>query len=435
MATAIVMPKLGNTVESSIIMRWHKAVGDPIEVGDIICEVETDKATLEVESTASGTVLALFFDEGDDVPVMVNIAAVGEPGEPIEHLRPETASPSPAKKQPGLTTTFDNATTTIPVASSADNGGRIAISPRAKNLAMRKGIALDTLSGTGPGGRIIERDVQMALEAAPKMTPLAQSMLRTGEFSPPAQGSGPRGRVMSHDLIPIDADIEAMQLSGRRRIIAQRMLESLQTTAQLTLNATADARALLNYRQRLKDSPEALALRDITINDLILFVVSRTLLDARELNATLTHETLRRHRRVHLGFAVDTPRGLIVPVIRDAHTLSLKQLANEAHRLADACLTDRITPDELNGGTFTVTNLGSFGIESFTPILNPPQVGILGVGNINPKPIEHEGDVIFAPHIGLSLTINHQVVDGAPGARFLQKLASNMANLETLLAF
>jgi pyruvate dehydrogenase E2 component (dihydrolipoamide acetyltransferase) len=223
-------------------------------------------------------------------------------------------------------------------------------------------------------------------------------------------------------------------VKGTRKVIANRMLASMQTTAQLTLNAFADARAMLDYRKRLKASPQPLGLQDVTINDLVLYVVSRTLLQYPDLNALFSGEAITQYKRVNLGFAVDTPKGLIVPVIRAASDLALKQISQEARRLASACQNGTVMPDELTGGTFTVTNLGSLGIETFTPILNPPQVAILGVGGVNLKPIDVDGDVQFIPHIGLSLTINHQVVDGAPGARFLQALTRNFAELELILA-
>ncbi len=280
------------------------------------------------------------------------------------------------------------------------------------------------------------------------MTPLARAMVEKGSFVAPPSGTGARGRITSRDLqaamppapqapaAPADGeqDVQAIQLTRVRRIIAERMLSSLQTTAQLTLNASADARPLLDYRKRLKASPEAHGLRSVTINDLILFVVARTLVRHPDLNALFVDSTVTQHTNVHLAVAVDTPRGLVVPVIRNANTLSLRQISQEAGRLAKASQEGRVSPDELNGGTFTVTNLGSLGIESFTPILNPPQVAILGVGSVNLKPVEVDGEVAFVPHLGLSLTINHQVVDGAPGARFLQALSGNIAELDLLLA-
>jgi pyruvate dehydrogenase E2 component (dihydrolipoamide acetyltransferase) len=242
------------------------------------------------------------------------------------------------------------------------------------------------------------------------------------------------GRTVSPQPEVTEDKVQTIPLKGVRKVIAERMLSSLQTTAQLTLNASADARAVLAYRQRLKNSPEALDLRQVTIDDLILFAVSRALPEYPELNALFTEDTISQYKNVHLGFAVDTPRGLMAPVIWNANALSLKGISQETKRLSSACREGNVSPDELNGGTFTVTNLGSLGIESFTPILNPPQVGILGVGNVNLKPIEIEGNVKFIPHIGLSLTINHQVVDGAPAARFLQVLSQRLAEIDLLLA-
>ena len=212
------------------------------------------------------------------------------------------------------------------------------------------------------------------------------------------------------------------------------MLESVQNSAQLTLHASADATALQAFRARLKSSDDGLGLRGVTINDQLLFAVARTLPAFPELNALFEGDRIVQHVRVHLGMAVDTPRALLAPVIRSADALSLRVLSAEAKRLADACRNGHIMPDELAGGSFTVTNLGGLGIESFTPILNPPQVGILGIGSINLKPVDREGAVEFVPHIGLSLTVNHQVIDGAPAARFLARLSKNISNIELLLA-
>jgi pyruvate dehydrogenase E2 component (dihydrolipoamide acetyltransferase) len=452
MATAVVMPKLGNTVETSIIASWKKKKGDLVAEGEVLVEVETDKATIDVESSAAGTVLELFFKEGDEVPVMTTIAAIGQPGENVDNLWPagaqktaETAAQSKTEAVVSDANGRDSAvdTRTLPGEIRVDE--KAGISPRARNLATSKGLEVDGIQGTGPGGRIIERDIQAALTAKPKMTPLAKSMVSKGEFTAPPQGSGMGGRITSKDLIaPMPAapqpggttgdDVIVIPVKGTRRIIATRMLNSMQTTAQLTLNAFADARALLDYRKRLKASPAPLGLQDVTINDILLFVVSRTLLQYPDLNALFADETIKQYKTAHLGFAVDTARGLLVPVIRSASTLSLKEISQIAKRLAASAQDGKISPDDLSGGTFTVTNLGSLGIETFTPILNPPQVAILGVGNVNLKPVDMHGEVKFIPHLGLSLTINHQVVDGAPGARFLQALAKNLAELEVLLA-
>ncbi|MEJ5248872.1 MAG: dihydrolipoamide acetyltransferase family protein [Caldilinea sp.] len=466
MPTSVVMPKQGNTVESVIIVDWKKRVGETVEVGDVLCEVETDKATMEVPSPVAGVLLKTLYNVGDEVPVMTPIAWIGEPGEATpdgegEAVRSEeVASPSvPSAVSPEAPAA---APSPAPAAEL-----RPPISPRARHLAERKGVDTGGLTGSGPGGRIIERDVQAALAAQPKLTPVAKAMVAEGGYAVPAQGSGPGGRVTSKDLVrageqesrragevlerippagaaqaPVSiaapsplapGEVEIIPVKGVRKVIAERMLQSLQTTAQLTIHASADARALQALRKRLKESPEAMGLRGITINDLVLFAVARTLPAYPGLNALFTGTEIHQYRSVHLGVAVDTPRGLMVPVIRAAEALSLRRLSAEAKRLAAACLESKITPDELTGGTFTVTNLGAFGVESFTPVLNPPQVAILGVCAIQPKAVEVDGEIRFIPHIGLSLTINHQVVDGAPAARFLQALGQAIAAIDLLL--
>lgn len=442
MAQVIVMPKLGNTVESSIILSWLVNVGDTIKEGDILCEVETDKATLEVESTASGLLIARFFEENDDVPVLENLAVIGQAGESYDEFIP-TQSPSaiPESPVPQPDQTPVEIITPQSTAGNESQSGAVFISPRAKNLANRKHIQYEALLGTGPNGRIIERDIEAAISNQVKVTPVAKAMLDTGEFR--IGDALPTGsRITKQNLIPVETSIQStdegnvteIPLKGVRKTIAKRMLESMQTTAQLTLNASANATTVQAYRKRLKSSDEKLGLRKISINDLLMYAVAQTLPDFPDLNAHHIDDTLYQYSSIHLGMAVDTPRGLIVPVIHHANRLSLKQLSAEAHRLARACLDGKIKPDEMAGGTFTVSNLGGLGIESFTPILNLPQVAILGVGNINLKPIQENDEVVFIPHMGLSLTINHQVVDGAPGARFLSQLAKTLINIDLMLA-
>ena len=278
--------------------------------------------------------------------------------------------------------------------------------------------------------------MQAALAQGPRLTPVARAMLDEGGYVLPQQGSGPGGRIRRSDLIRASGTpaAERVPLRGARRVTARRMLESLQTTAQLTLHAPADARALLSLRERLKSGAAGADLRAVTINDLLHLAVARTLPAHPALNAQLVDDHILQHRDVHLGFAVDSPRGLFVPVIHDADRLGLQQLASEARRLAQACREGRVRPEELEGGTFTVSNLGAYGIESFTPVLNPPQAGILGVGAIHLKAVADDGGVAFRPHISLSLTIDHQVLDGAPAARFLQDLAQVLARIDQALA-
>ena len=371
MAEAIVLPKLGNTVESAIILAWHVAVGDRVELGDLLCEIETDKATLEIESSAAGVLLAQLRQPGDEVPVMSNIAVVGEAGESIAEFMPvtEARAPNVDIASSGGSVKTDSQTVSRP------SDERLAISPRALHLARRQGVDYGNLSGSGPDGRIIERDIEAALGGRIKVTPVAQAMLDSGEFKLAEERQGSL-RVRKTDLVPADEApaVKAIPLKGIRKTIAKRMLESLRTTAQLTLNASADARALNALRKRLKESDESLGLREVTINDLLLFASARTLPAFPELNALFEDDIITQHESVHLAMAVDTDRGLLVPVIRNAEALTLRQLSAEAKRLAEACRAGRAKPDELSRGSFTVSNLGALGIESFTPVLNPPQV-------------------------------------------------------------
>ncbi len=428
------MPRQGITVESCIILEWKKEKGDSVSSGEVLCVVETDKASFEVESPADGTVLELFFEEGDDVPVLTNIAAIGAEGEPYEDLRPgeeqQTAASQTAASQ---------------TAEPEGKPKRKTSSARARKLAASKGLSLSEINGTGPGGRIIERDVERTLQEREPLSPAAMEKVQVGGGIAPVIGSGIGGRVLSADIgegddllvqarTRSDDRYTEIPVAGIRKIIAGRMLASLQSTAQLTLNSSADASALLAYRKRLKNSPEAYGLSDVTINVLILFVTSRILAQYREINALYVGEKIIQFENVHLAFAVDTPKGLIVPVIRNAHLKSLREIAAESARLSSACIAGTVNPDDITGGTFTVTNLGSLGVESFTPVLNTPQVGVLGVGSTQLKPVQDQGEVAFKPHIGLSLTIDHQVVDGAPAAKFLQSLCQAIADIELTLA-
>jgi pyruvate dehydrogenase E2 component (dihydrolipoamide acetyltransferase) len=223
-------------------------------------------------------------------------------------------------------------------------------------------------------------------------------------------------------------------VKGVRKVVAGRMLASLQNTAQLTLNTSADARSVLAYREKCKAAPAEAGVGGISINDVVLYATVKTLGEFPELNAHWLGTKMVQFSNIHLGFAVDTPRGLMVPVIRYANLMTLKQISAEAKRLAKACIAGTIDPDALTGGTFTITNLGAMGIESFTPVLNAPEVGILGVCSIQPKPVMKGKDVEFVPHMGLSLTFDHCAADGAPAARFLASMRSKLAAFELTLA-
>jgi len=441
MAKAIILPRQGNTVESCLLLEWKKKEGDRVAAGEVVCDVETDKATFEIESPDAGTLLRIFFPAGSDVPVMTVIAALGEPGENVDDLAP-AISATESSKTPPSTDAPVAALLTEPRTAIASSSG---ISPRARNLANAKGINRQSVSGSGPGGRILERDIRKAL--GPGITRAAADLARQTGMDIPSSGSGPGGLIRVADLQPPHDDdrqktddvaglmgpFNDIPVKGVRKRIAMRMQESLATTAQLTLSTAADATAILRRRKQYKQADAPQAFQSITLNDFILYAVARTLPLFRYMNAHFLGNVIREFDDVHLGFAVDTPKGLIVPVIRRAQSLTLSELSTETKRLSRACQEGSIVPDEMNGGTFTVTNLGMLGIENFTPVLNPPEVGILGVGATILRPIARNDSVSFAPHILLSLTHNHQSVDGAPAARFLQAVSSTIAGFDQLL--
>ncbi|RPI01252.1 MAG: 2-oxo acid dehydrogenase subunit E2 [Calditrichaeota bacterium] len=412
MATAVVMPQQGNTVETCTIVEWLKNRGESVKSGEVLCIVETDKAVFEIEAPAEGLMLDRYFDVGADVPILTTIAVIGEQGENI--IQPEsTASlPPPPDKTKNRQLEIDR----TPPRADIHNDARLFISPRARNTAQRLDKKPQLLIGSGPLGRIIERDV---LAAADDQQPTA------------AEHSFSSTRIEPTWY----READELPMTNIRRVIAERMLRSLQNTAQLTLQTCADATALVAFRQKLKSSPQSFGLTSITINDLLLCAVSRTLLQHPLLNSTFQNDRFWLFRKVHLGFAVDTPRGLMVPILKNAQDKNLKTISLEAKRLIVACLESRISPDDLNGGTFTVTNLGSLGVETFTPVLNPPQSATLGIGSIKLAPVEVDGQVQFQKQISLSLTIDHQIIDGATGAHFLQELAQAIAAIDLLVAF
>ena len=447
MATIVVMPQLGNSVESCIIVEWMIAEGDTVSVDQTLASIETDKSTMEVPSTAEGTVLKLLWEEGDEVPVKDPLIIVGEPGEDISGLVPGgDAAPAEADAPAEQAAAAPEAA--APTFATERATG--AVSPRARALAASNGVDASAIAeGSGPHGRVIERDVAAAIAAGPVLT----SAARAAGVSA-AEGTGIGGRVSVADAgrtaeaapaAAVAAPAAAADfpgastsapLKGVRKVVAKRMMESLTSTAQLTLNTTANAAGILAMRKKVKNADEALGLNKITLNDLVCFAVSRTLLKYPVFNAHLEDGVLTEFEQVHLGFACDTPRGLFVPVIRSAQALGLKAFSDEAKRLAGGAIDGSLSPDFLSGGTFTVSNIGSFGIETFTPVINLPQTAILGVGAITPRPtVAADGSIGVEQRLNLSLTIDHQVIDGADGARFLRDLVAAIENIDvTVLA-
>ena len=435
MATPVIMPRQGQSVESCILTEWKVKQGDSVSEGDVLAVIETDKASFDLESTASGKVLELFWEADDDVPVLANVLVIGEDGENVEEFRPagEGASVPDVSSSPDATVTEapssvveSSIPTTAPAPISSNEvplGGISAgVSPRARKLAFRHGLDPETLEGSGPNGRVIERDVEAVISGRPRLSASAVSKARDG-MEPPIRGKGLAGMALASDMREPGAieGAKVEQVKGIRKLVAERMIQSLQTSAQLTLNAHFELTKAQAYRKERVDGGKS----KVSINDLIAYAQVQALGAHAELNAHFLGNRFAVFEKVHLGIAVDSPRGLLVPVVKDASDLSLEALSTEIKKLAIACREGTIQPDDLSGGSCTLTNLGMLGVSTFTPVLNVPEVAILGVGGIELKPKRTEsGDIEYAEFLPLSLTIDHQAVDGAPAARFLQTLVT-----------
>ena len=429
MAESILMPKSGISVESCIIGTWRKKVGDEVKVGDVLFDYETDKAAFECESTAEGVILEIFYNNGDEVEVLKPVCVIGMRGEnpsaylgsaPVQ-LKIETSDTEKLTDLAKITSAQNVVTNT---GTSAIESLKFAISPRAKNLAAKLGVDAHESSPTGPYGRVIARDVDRLYQEK-RLIPDTQEEPMTYA---PASAPTP---------VPLSSqeDYTEETLPKIRRVIAANMMVSLQDSAQLTHHHSFDATAILGMRKVYKQEGAERGLDGISVGDMILFAVSRLLVRFPYMNALLMEkDVLRMYHTVNLGVAIDTPRGLMVPTIFGADKKSLKQISAEVKELAAMARSGKINPDQLTGGTFTVSNLGPTGVEIFTPILNPPQVGILGVCGIVDRVRTGAGGMEVYPSIGLSLTYDHCAVDGAPASRFAQALAKSLESFPLLLA-
>ncbi len=407
MAIPVIMPRQGQSVETCIITRWFRQKGDRVKPGDILFSYETDKASFDLEAADEGTILEIFYPEGSEVPVLATVAVVGIPGESAASSVPpahresvpgppalnETAPPSPASGR-----LFVN-----PV--HKPDHTRVRISPRARRLAAGKELSLAGITGSGPGGRIIFSDIEKAI---------TDSRIKE---------SAPAGETTGYTEQP---------LSNIRRLISKAMLDSLQNSAQLTHHMSADARRLLESRKKIKEDLAAGVRRpDITLNDMICMCVVKALESFPEINSHFLGDRIRTFKHIHLGFAVDTPRGLIVPVVRNAGSMTVETLSEKLGAAAGACKTGNIDPELIKStaASFTVSNLGNYGVEMFTPVLNLPQVAILGVCTVTYRPADTGNGIFgFVPFIGLSLTYDHRAVDGGPATLFLREIKNQIEN-------
>jgi pyruvate dehydrogenase E2 component (dihydrolipoamide acetyltransferase) len=441
MAEEFFIPKLGQTVEEVTLVRWLVEDGAKVDRGQELMEVETDKAVFPVESPARGILHRGPYNDGDVVPVLTVVAVIGKPDDKFEVKGPAAtpagaSAPAEAAEAPAV----------VP-SPAVQETGQVFASPRARKTAAEKRVDLAQVTPTGGGGvRVAERDVLAYLSQLPKVTPVAQKMAaQAGLDLRQVTASGPTGRITKEDVerslqgsaapaaappaappvapppgLPAAEVVERVPLKGVRAIIADRMATSVHTTARVTLLMDVDATQFVDMRTRLKERvAEAWGFAP-GYNDLIAKITASALRQFPYMNARLAPDAVEVLGHVNMGMAVDTERGLLVPVIRDADQKSLRQFGAEFRELVDRARKGRSMPDDLTGGTFTITNLGMYDVDAFTPVINLPEAAILGLGRIAPKAVARDGQVVVRHMWTLSLAFDHRVVDGAPAARFLQ---------------
>ncbi len=405
MAEVIEMPRLSDTMTEGVIAKWHKKVGDPIRPGDLLAEIETDKATMEFEAPIGGALLYIGAPEGKPIPIGAPIAIIGKPDEDISALLTKAApsappepltSPAPAQPQPAATPP-PPAETPISAPAHPASGAtvleaRLKASPLARSMAQKAGIDLHQVQGTGEGGRIIRRDVEAYLSR----------IMETKPAVTPAQLAS--------------APYQEVPLSQMRKTIARRLTASMQEAPHFYLTRSVSMEAAATWREKLN----ALSPHKISFNDLLIKAVAMALRKHPYLNAAWMGDHIRLYQEIHVGFAVAVEEGLIVPVIRHADRKGLSEIAAETVLLAQKARERKLAPEEYTGSTFSISNLGMFGIEEFTAVINPPEVAILAVGAIQPAPVVKDGQIIVERRMRITLSCDHRVVDGATGAAFLE---------------
>ena len=418
------------TMKEGKITKWFKEEGDPVQQGEDLFEVETEKITNKVEAPASGILFQIVVPVGTTVPVGTIVAIVADTGEQPERMEGvqmgevvEAAAPaagSPAPEQP----------------EKPREKKFVLATPAARRLAKELEIDLSLVAGTGPGGRVTESDVTKYHEEGPpppKITPLAKEMARQAGLDVSSiSGTGEGGKITKEDVERalevgiLEEEIKPVQsipFTGMRKSVAENMHASLQNTAQLTIFTEVDVTEMVRFLDMVREEHKKDETVRVSYNDIIILIASRAMKRFPAMNSTLVGEEILIHHGVNMGIAVALPDGLMVPVLHDAHKKGVQQIAKEVRELARKAREGTVTVDEVTGGTFTITNLSMYEVDGFTPILRPPETGILGVGRVKEKPTVHDGEICVRPMMFLSLTFDHRVVDGAPAAEFLQTLA------------
>lgn len=433
MATEVMMPKLSPTMEEGQLSRWLKKEGDRVSMGEPLAEIDTDKATMEMQALSSGVLRKILIKEGESAPLGQLIAIIGEPDEDISALEskaqkgaasastpppPAETAAEPEPKEPEAKVESPTKTSSGPTAE--DNGhkatvesstsGRMIVSPLAARMAAEAGIDLRSLSGSGPGGRIIKRDVEAALNAAAKSEP--QTKLR---MVPPAKKSAVGGASPFHDE----------PVSVMRKTIANRLVTSLGPVPHFFLTTEIEMDRVVELRQSIKTLEPDLK---ISINDIIIKVAAAALMQHPQVNASYQDKAVRYYEQADIGVAVAIDEGLITPVIRAADQKSVSEIAQEVRDLAERARARKLLPEEYTGASFSISNLGMFGIDEFTAIINPPEAGILAIGAVSAKPVVRDGQVVVRQIMRVTMSCDHRIIDGATGAKFLQTFKKILEN-------
>ncbi len=429
MATKVMMEALSPTMEEGRLAKWLKAEGDTIANGDVLAEVETDKAIMELVARGAGVLRKRLIGDDSTAPVGQLIGVIAEADEDISALlggaAPEATpdakadAASEASAPVEAAAAAPTAAPAAPAAAPAEDSGRVKASPLARRMATEQGLSLSQVQGTGPGGRVVRRDVEAAA-SNPPAAPAPRPAASTAPTAAPASAPRATGKPAAIPVAPameIDGDARDVPLTQMRKTIARRLAESIGPVPTFYLTAEIDMTAVVALREQMAASGDAFK---VSVNDVIMKAVAMALAKHPECNAHWLGDTIRYHARVHLGMAVATDDGLIVPVIRDADRKGLGAIGREGKELAGRARERKLKPEEYTGSTFSVSNLGMFGIDQFTAIINPPEAAILAVGATETRPVWENGAFVPKPRMRVTLSCDHRVIDGAVGARFLQ---------------
>ena len=422
MASELEMPKLSDTMTEGTILRWLKQEGDTVDIGDEIAEIETDKATMAMEVFDEGVLSKIMVAEGEKAPVGAVIAILGEEGEEVSGAAPVAKSEPAAPAVKEDSAPAPAAQTTAPTQLTSA-GERLKVSPLARKVAEASGVDLTNISGSGPGGRIIKKDVESASATTSATAPQASATPVTAASTTTVQSINP---VAS-------GEDQRIELSSMRKIIAERLLTSKVTIPHFYLHIEVDAAPLMALRKQINEQAEQTTGNKYTINDFIVKALINASVAVPEVNASYAGDHIIQYASVGVAVAVAVDDGLVTPVVKNAETKSLLQISREIKDIAARSREKKLRPDEFDGGTVTISNLGSYGIDSFDAIVNPPQAAILSVGNIVKKPVVAGDQIVPGLRLNLGLSCDHRVVDGAVGAKFLAEIKKLIENPALML--